>query len=140
MCQKLHAIANKKKILRVKKSYMSAWLWDINIISMYLLLFQTKRSFVSYNNEIQRKLIALNNKGTWITQFFWPCMQKNCIYVSDYPASEHMKFVCTVNIYASGSVRSWCLLHRRNDSSTSLSTWELAHSRNVFINWVSFSI
>ena len=63
--------------------------------------------FVSYNNEIQRKLIALNNKGTWTTRFFRPCMQKNYIYASDYPVSEHMKFICAVNIYASGTVWIW---------------------------------
>ena len=43
--------------------------------------------------------IALNNKGTRVAHFFQPCTQKNCIY-----ASEHMKFVCTVNIYTSNTV------------------------------------
>ena len=38
---KNHMQLRIKKIMRVKKSYMSARLWDINIISMYLLLFQT---------------------------------------------------------------------------------------------------
>ena len=51
--------------------------------------------------------MALNNKGTWITHFFQPCMQKNHIYASDYPVSEHMKFICAVNIYASGTVWIW---------------------------------
>lgn len=29
---------------------------------------------------------------------------KNHIYASDYPASEHMKFFCTVNVYMSSTV------------------------------------
>ena len=43
---------------------------------------------------------------------------QNCIYTSDYPASEHMKFVCAVNVYVSSTVvapachlvilSSWC--------------------------------
>ena len=44
-------------------------------------------------------LIALNNKGTRVAHFFQPCTQKNCIY-----AFEHMKFVCSVNIYTSNTV------------------------------------
>ena len=36
--------------------------------------------------------------------FFWPCAQKNHIYVSDYPMLERVKFVCAVNVYASGTV------------------------------------
>ena len=36
--------------------------------------------------------------------FFRPW--KNRIYTSDYPASEGMKFVCTVNVYASSTVDS----------------------------------
>ena len=31
-------------------------------------------------------------------------MQKKHIYTSDYLASERMKFICAVNIYASGTV------------------------------------
>ena len=55
---------------------------------------------------IQRKLIALNNKGTRVVHLFLPCAQKNCIHASDYPASERMKFVCAVNIFASGTVHA----------------------------------
>ena len=33
-------------------------------------LFQALKSFVSYNNQIQKKLIALNKKNTWTAHFF----------------------------------------------------------------------
>ena len=69
-------------------------------------LFQALKSFVSYNNEIQKKLIALNNKDTWIAHFFRPCAQNNRIYASGYLASERMKFVCAVDVYAGGTVVS----------------------------------
>ena len=57
-----------------------------------------------HNNVIQRKFIALNNKDTRVAHFSQLCTQKNCICASDYPASEHMKFVCAVNIYTSSAV------------------------------------
>ena len=31
-------------------------------------------------------------------------MQKNSIYASDYPVLEHTKFICAVNVCASGTV------------------------------------
>lgn len=36
--------------------------------------------------------------------FFRPCVQKNSIYASDYPVLEHTKFICAVNVCASGTV------------------------------------
>ena len=53
-----------------------------------------------------------NTKETYSTEqqkhtsrvFFSTVRAKNRIYVSDYPASERTKFVCAVNIYASGTV------------------------------------
>ena len=36
--------------------------------------------------------------------FFQLCMQKNSIHASDYPVLEHMKFICAVNVCASGTV------------------------------------
>ena len=43
-------------------------------------------------------------KAHELAPLFQPCVQKNHIYASDYPALEYMKFVCTVNVYASGTV------------------------------------
>ena len=39
-----------------------------------------------------------------MAHFFRPYAQKNCIYASDYPGSERMKFANAVNVYASGTV------------------------------------
>ena len=55
---------------------------------------------------MQRKRIALNNKGTRVAHFFRPCAKKYRIFACDHYASERMKFVCAANIYASGTVQS----------------------------------
>ena len=36
--------------------------------------------------------------------FFLTVRAKNSIYPSDYPVLEHMKFICAVNVCASGTV------------------------------------
>lgn len=53
-----------------------------------------------------------NTKETYSTEeqghvshaFFSTIHVKNCIYASDYPVSEHMKFVCAVNTNASSTL------------------------------------
>lgn len=38
--------------------------------------------------------------------------KKNHIYESDYPASQQMKFVCAVNVYASATVAMQLLIDK----------------------------
>ena len=68
--------------------YMTAFYYENFPLSTYLT-FSTPKvlCFVT-----QRKLIALNNKGTIKSQiFFCLWVHKNCICLSHYLASKHMK-------------------------------------------------
>ena len=56
---------------------------------------QQRNTRENYSTEQQRHM----NRA-----FFRPWAQKNRIYASNYPASERMKFVCAVNVYARGTV------------------------------------
>ena len=110
ICQPaLYSNNHRRWICRIGKRFVWSKMFhflstSIHVAHRQLKSFSNQISFVSYNNEIQRKLRVLKNKGTLIMHFFQPCSQKNHMYTSDCPAPEHMKFVCTVNVYASGTV------------------------------------
>ena len=54
----------------------------------------------------------------WRTFFNRARKKKNCICASDYPAFERMKFVCEVNICASGIVHCFFVVMNENQSAS----------------------
>ena len=116
----LHVIRKIREAKRrdIQECNMIVFFHNVNLpLSTHRFFKLRSPLFHTTINEIQRKLIALNNKGTPIAHFFRPSMRKNRIYASDYSASERMRFACAANVYASGTV------HRVVKPLSSPSNW-----------------